>query len=360
MIRRNPIRISWISVIASFLLVAVVGIAVLCFEFYTNDEFFKTENFNYFVIFTLCFLLILNYFALEFLFKFYSKNQIRRITNILTEDVIHDYDADFGFKELGEKVHEMNQKNAEIDMMKEMENYRKEYIGNISHELKTPLFSIQGYIETLRDGGVEDLNIRDKYLQRIDNSVERLLNIVIDLDMINRFESGQINLKFSTFDINQLIQEVFDLLEMEAEKHSMTMLLQTTQQQLFVFADKQRISQVLINLISNSIKYSNREGAQIIIATKEATHSIHISIEDNGMGIKPENLPRIFERFYRVESSRNRKEGGSGLGLAIVKHILEAHKQSIFVESVYLSGTKFKFKLEKSSVTRFKKSKSNN
>ena len=256
-------------------------------------------------------------------------------------------------------MHELNQRNAEMDLMKEMEDYRKEYIGNVSHELKTPLFSIQGYIETLRDGGVEDLNVRDKYLERIDKSVERLLNIVKDLDMINRFEAGQIELKFSTFDINHLIQEVFDLLEMEAERQSMTMQLQTTQSQLFVFADKQRISQVLINLISNAVKYANREEAQIIVSSREGMKSIHISVEDNGMGIKPENLPRIFERFYRVESSRNRKEGGSGLGLAIVKHIMEAHKQSISVESVYLSGTKFKFKLAKSSIEKVKKAKAN-
>lgn len=356
---RNSLKINWLSVGASLLLVAVIGGVIFSFEFYTNDAYFKTRDFNYFVIFTLWFLFILNYFVLEFLFKYYSKNQIRRITNILPEDIIHDYDTDLGFKELGEKMHEMNQKNAEIDMMKEMENYRKEYIGNVSHELKTPLFSIQGYIETLRDGGVDDLNIRDKYLQRIDSSVERLLNIVKDLDMINRFEAGQIELKYSTFDINHLIQEIFDLLEMEAERQSMTMQLQTTQSQLFVFADKQRISQVLINLVSNAIKYANREEAQIIVSTREGTKSIHISVEDNGMGIKAENLPRIFERFYRVESSRNRKDGGSGLGLAIVKHILEAHKQPITVESAYLSGTKFKFKLEKSSLERLKRAKVN-
>lgn len=345
---RNSIKINWLSVAASMLLVTVIGSVVLVFEFYTDDVYFKTRNFNYFLVFTLWFLFVLNYFVLEFLFNYYSKNQIRRITNILPEDIIHDYDSDLSFKELGEKMHEMNQKNAEIDMMKEMENYRKEYIGNISHELKTPLFSMQGYIETLRDGGVEDLSIRDKYLQRIDSSVERLLNIVKDLDMINRYESGQIDLKYSIFDINLLVQEIFDLLEMQGEKHAMTMQLQTTQPQLFVSADKQRISQVLINLISNSIKYANREEAQIIVSTKEGTKSIHISVEDNGMGIKPENLPRIFERFFRVESSRSRKEGGSGLGLAIVKHILEAHQQTIAVESTYLSGTKFKFKLTKS------------
>lgn len=354
---RNSLKVNWLSAGASFLLVAVVGFVVILFEVYTDDIYFKTRNFNYFLTLTLCFLFILNYFVLEFLFSFYSKNQIRRITNILPEDIIHDYDTDLSFKELGEKMHEMNQRNAEMDMMKEMEDYRKEYIGNVSHELKTPLFSIQGYIETLRDGGVEDLNIRDKYLQRIDNSVERLLNIVKDLDMINRFESGQINLKYSTFDINHLIQEVFDLLDLEAERESMTMQLQTTQSQLFVFADKQKVSQVLINLISNAVKYANREEAQIIVSTREGTKSIHISVEDNGMGIKTENLPRIFERFYRVESSRNRKDGGSGLGLAIVKHILEAHKQPINVESVYLSGTKFKFKLEKSSIDKIKKPK---
>lgn len=356
---RNSVKINWLSAAASFFLMAVFGCVVLMFEFYTDDAYFKTWDFNYLLVLTLTFLYVVNYFVLEFLFGFYSKNQIRRITNILPEDIIHDYDTDLGFKELGEKMHEMNQRNAEIDLMKEMEDYRKEYIGNVSHELKTPLFSIQGYIETLREGGVEDLNIRDKYLQRIDNSVERLLNIVIDLDMINRFESGQINLKFSTFDVNHLIQEIFDLLEMEAERQSMTMQLQTTQSQLFVFADKQKISQVLINLISNSIKYANREEAQIIVSTREGLQNIHISVEDNGMGIKPENLPRIFERFYRVESSRNRKEGGSGLGLAIVKHILEAHKQTIVVESVYLSGTKFKFKLAKSPIGKLKRGKAN-
>src|SRR6218665_224669 len=183
---RNSVKINWLSVAASFLLVALVGVVVMMFEFYSSDTFFKTSDFNYFLIFTLCFVFIVNYFVLEFLFSFYSKNQIRRITNILPEDIIHEYDTDLSFKELGEKMHEMNQKNAEIDMMKEMENYRKEYIGNVSHELKTPLFSIQGYIETLLDGGVEDLNIRDKYLLRVEKSVERLLNIVKDLDMINR------------------------------------------------------------------------------------------------------------------------------------------------------------------------------
>ena len=242
----------------------------------------------------------------------------------------------------------MSQKNAtEIDTMKEMETYRKEYIGNVSHEMKTPLFSIQGYVETLMDGGVENIAIRDKYLERIDKSVERLLNIVKDLDMINQFESGEITLNISKFDINNLIREIIDLLDLEAQKKNSKVVLQSSSPQIFVNADKQKISQVLINLISNAIHYANRELAKITVKTSVVKNKILVEVEDNGMGIKPEALPRIFERFYRVESSRNRNDGGSGLGLAIVKHIMEAHKENISVESVYLEGTKFSFMLEK-------------
>ena len=248
------------------------------------------------------------------------------------------------FQQLGERI----QKNvSEIDMMKEMEDYRKEYIGNVSHELKTPLFSIQGYVETLKDGAVENLNIRDKYLERIGNSVERLLNIVTDLDQISKYEAAEISINYSVFDINALTKEIFDLLEIEAHKKSAKLVLQTSQTAIMVRADKQKISQVLTNLISNAIHYSNREEALIKVITKTEQEKVKIIVQDNGMGIKPEVLPRIFERFYRVETSRNRKDGGSGLGLAIVKHILEAHHQSITVESKYLEGTLFTFYLEK-------------
>lgn len=228
-----------------------------------------------------------------------------------------------------------------------MEDYRKEYIGNISHELKTPLFSIQGYVETLRDGAVENLTIRDKYLERIGISVERLINIANDLDMINRYEAGEIKLNISEFDINFLVKEIFDLLDLDAQKKNATLKLNTSSSQIFVKADKQKIAQVLINLVSNAIHYANRQEAKIIITTKIIKNQVLIEVADNGMGIKPEILPRIFERFYRVDSGRNRKDGGSGLGLAIVKHILEAHEQNIKVESQYLEGTKFSFYLER-------------
>ena len=291
---------------------------------------------------------LINYTVLELLFNSYAKKQIRNISKILPEELVYDDQDNITLKELGERFSDLNQRKVtEIDLMKEMESYRKDYIGNVSHELKTPLFSIQGYVETLLDGGVENLAIRDKYLERIDQSVERLIAIVKDLDMINRLEAGEINLSVSRFDINLLIKEIFDLFDLEAEKHNTNLQIQTPQTQIFVDADKQKISQVFINLISNAIHYANRQEAKVIVKTSMVKNKVLVEVIDNGMGIKAELLPRIFERFYRVETSRSRRQGGSGLGLAIVKHILEAHHENITVERIYLEGTKFSFMLEK-------------
>lgn len=288
----------------------------------------------------------INYIVLNTLFATYGKKQIQRMSDFLPDD-LHIQNETLNFQQLGERITTLTEKNAtEVGFLKEMEIYRKEYVGNVSHELKTPLFSIQAYVETLLEGGVEDLNIRDKYLERIDKSVERLLSIVQDLDMINQYESGQISLNISEFDVNLVIKETIDLLDFEAQKNQSKITLQNSQPLIFVKADKQKISQVLINLISNAIHYSNREKAQITIKTNVLKNKVLVEVSDNGMGIKPELLPRIFERFYRVESSRNRKNGGSGLGLAIVKHILEAHQGKIHVESTYLEGAKFSFLLD--------------
>lgn len=330
---------------------SVLLTAVMLFVVYIFDSIkIRFSDIYITIVISLILMSIINYFVIDFLLNYYGKRQIRKISTILPEEIINEDETGLNFKVLGERVSEMNQKKTtEIDTMKEMEIYRKEYIGNISHELKTPLFSIQGYVETLMDGGVENLVIRDKYLERIDKSVERLLNIVKDLDMINRFESGEITLNQSRFDINNLIKEIIDLLDLEAQKKNAKVVLQTGNQQLWVYADKQKISQVLINLISNAIHYANREQAKITVKTNQLKNKILVAVEDNGMGIKPEALPRIFERFYRIEVSRNRKDGGSGLGLAIVKHILEAHGENISVESTYLEGTKFSFLLKKSN-----------
>ncbi|MEN9486431.1 MAG: hypothetical protein RIR56_119 [Bacteroidota bacterium] len=331
-----------LSIVAALFLTAAMVSIVVLFNYAQDSVSNQHSQFYFYLFLSLILIFFTNYVVIEFLFKYYGKKQIKRISNILPDNMIHEEET-VNFKELGEMI----QKNvSEIDTMKEMEDYRKEYLGNVSHELKTPLFSIQGYIETLKDGAVENLNIRDKYLERIGKSVERLLNIVKDLDMISQLETGEISLNYSKFDINLLIKEIFELLEMQAQNRTAKLHLQNTSP-VFVNADKQKISQVLINLISNAIHYSNREEALIKIKTATNNNLAIIQISDNGMGIKPEALPRIFERFYRVESSRNRKDGGSGLGLAIVKHIMEAHKQNISVESTYLEGTTFTFSLEK-------------
>lgn len=314
-----------------------------------NDKYYRNSFFKIGFILCIIAMFVINYIVLELLFGYYAKKQVRNISKILPEEIVYDNQENITLKELGERFSDFNQQQVtEMDMMKEMESYRKEYIGNVSHELKTPLFSIQGYVETLIEGGVENLSIRDKYLERIGISVERLIAIVNDLDMINRLESGEINLTISKFDVNILIREIFDLLDLEAEKNNTVLQLQTLHPQIFVEADKQKISQVFINLISNAIHYANRQEAKVIVKTSVLKNKVLIEVIDNGMGIKAELLPRIFERFYRVETSRSRRQGGSGLGLAIVKHILEAHNENITVESVYLEGTRFSFMLEKS------------
>lgn len=335
------------SVASVFLTIAMSFVALI---FYFAKDLIVHDRGTFYLVFAGCVVVIfaLNYIVLDSLFNFYGKKQIRRLSTILPDEFSHQDDNNLNFQELGERVTQFSQKNTtELDAMKEMEIYRKEYIGNVSHELKTPLFSIQGYVETLLDGGVEDLSVRDKYLERIDRSVERLLNIVNDLDMINQYEMSEISLKIESFDLNLLVKEIIDLLDLETQKNNSKVVLQTSSSQIFVQADKQKISQVLINLISNALHYANRDKAQIIIKTQGVADKVLVEVKDNGMGIKPENLPRIFERFYRVESSRNRRDGGSGLGLAIVKHILEAHGENIAAESVYLEGTKFSFFLQK-------------
>lgn len=336
-------KFHWLTFTVAALLTGLMLIIAVTFDYY--KESMQDSGAGIFWGILICCLIVLvsNYFIIQSLFNYYGKKQVRSISTILPDEIVNQQEETMTLENLGKKVFELQQKK---DTMTEMETYRKEYIGNVSHELKTPLFSIQGYVETLIDGGVENLNVRDKYLVRISNSVERLLTIVKDLDMINQYESGEISLNLSVFDINLVIKETMELLEMEAARKYAILSQQTTVPQLFVLADKEKIFQVLINLVSNAIHYSNREQAKINIKTEVSEGKILVQVIDNGMGIKPEALPRIFERFYRVESSRNRKDGGSGLGLAIVKHILEAHGTKILVESQYLEGTTFSFLLD--------------
>lgn len=227
------------------------------------------------------------------------------------------------------------------------EEYRREFIGNVSHELKTPIFNIQGYILTLLEGGLEDPNINRKYLQRAEKSVSRMINLVNDLDTITRLEAGQLALIIKKVDIVALAKEVIEYLEdFEKEKNINIVFNKEYNAPIYVKCDKQKIFQVLSNLLINSIKYG-KQGGKTEIRFFKIDDNVMVEVADNGVGMDEKHLPRLFERFYRVEESRSRDMGGSGLGLAIVKHIIEAHDQTINVRSTKDVGSTFSFTLEK-------------
>jgi two-component system phosphate regulon sensor histidine kinase PhoR len=239
-------------------------------------------------------------------------------------------------------------KKLEIETLKVREEYRREFLGNISHELKTPLFTVQGYLSTLLDGAMDDKKIRKKYLERAEKGVERLVYIVEDLDMISKLEMGDVNLELSKFNIVDLVQSVFDLLEMVADKKNIILMFDSKYNKAInVFADQEKIQQVLSNLIMNSIKYGKENGTTEVTIEDLVDDKIIVRIRDNGEGIEKQNIPRLFERFFRVDKSGARSEGGSGLGLSIVKHIIEAHGEKIYVESEFGNGSEFSFTLEK-------------
>ena len=236
----------------------------------------------------------------------------------------------------------------EINILKDQENYRREFLGNVSHELKTPLFTIQGYILTLIEGAMKDKKVRGKYLKRSAKGVDRLISIVKDLDLITQFESGIKTVDKSNFNIYELIYNVYDLMEFESEKNNTKLLIKDQHNSpVIVNADKERILQVLTNLIVNSIKYGKENGYTEVAVEEFNKDRIIVRVVDNGEGIEDEHLPRLFERFYRIDKNRSRKKGGSGLGLSIVKHIIEAHQEQIFVESKVGQGTEFSFTLKK-------------
>ena len=237
-------------------------------------------------------------------------------------------------------------KEEELRQMKKDESYRREFIGNVSHELKTPIFNIQGYVQTLLDGGLQDDTINMKYLQRADKSVERMINIVEDLEVISRLETEQSELDIQSFNINNLVNEVFEQLEIQAHEMDISFELNNQSNTNFVNGDRPKLQQVFINLVSNSIKYG-KKGGKTIVRILDMDDNILVEVADNGIGIDQVSLSRLFERFYRVDKNRSREIGGTGLGLAIVKHILEGHNQTISVRSTKGVGSTFSFILEK-------------
>lgn len=235
----------------------------------------------------------------------------------------------------------------EIERLKVLEKYRKDFVGNVSHELKTPIFNIQGYILTLLEGGLEDPNINKLYLTRAEKSIDRMISIVEDLESINKLETGELKPMFSVFDIVKLADEVLELEQPLSKERQINLISDfKTDKQLMVKADRKRITEVLTNLVVNGVKYGKANGF-VKVGFYDFDDKIMVEVSDNGIGIDKKDLSRIFERFFRVDKSRSREQGGTGLGLSIVKHIIEAHNQTINVQSVLNEGTTFTFTLEK-------------
>jgi len=239
--------------------------------------------------------------------------------------------------------------DREIARLKETEVFRKQYLGNVAHELKTPIFNIQGYISTLLDGGLEDDLINRKYLERTEKSIDRLINIVNDLDTISKLESDMNRLKMEPFDVAALAREIAEQLEMKAGERKIRIQVKGAESlpsPFWVSADKHYIGQVLVNLLTNSICYG-KEGGQTRVRFRDMLDKILIEVEDTGVGIAKEDIPRVFERFYRTDKGRSREHGGTGLGLAIVKHIVEAHGERVSLRSEVGVGSTFSFTLKK-------------
>ena len=237
-------------------------------------------------------------------------------------------------------------KRLEIETLKAQEEFRREFIGNLAHELKTPLFTVQGYIETLEEGASDEPELLERYLNRANKGVQRLINITKDLDLITKLETGDLGVEVKDFAIDELAKGIVDLIEIKAREKNINIRIESKLDfPIMVCGDKEKISHVIMNLISNSIKYGKEDGETIISFRMSRDNKIITSVKDNGEGIKKIHVGRIFERFYRIDRHRSREEGGSGLGLSIVKHILEAHNEKINVESTFTEGSNFYFTL---------------
>jgi len=331
---------------SALLLTAVLSLAVCCFLF-----FFYTLKLIPILVFTiLCFFLsflVIQYRAQNYIFK--RVKQIYDDLTLLESASFRKKGITTDMSTLKEEIDRYaKDKKIEIETLKIREEYRKEFLGNVSHELKTPLFTVQGYLETLIDGAAEDKKIREKYLDRASKGLERLIYIVKDLDMITKLEVGDLRLEYKTFNIIVLVKSVFELFEMKAAKKNISLIFDREyEDEILVQADEEKIQQVLTNLIVNSIKYGREKGTTEVSIENLIKNKVIVRVTDNGEGISKEYLPRLFERFFRVDKSGSRKEGGSGLGLAIVKHIIEAHDEKIYIDSELNVGSEFSFTLEK-------------
>jgi len=313
--------------------------------------FFLEFSWQFCALFAL-FIAVFSFFVIQYRVEHFIYRRVKKIyddVSLLDSTTLRSQSITTDMATLTKEVKKFaTDKKLEIENLKVREEYRREFIGNVSHELKTPLFTVQGYLSTLLDGGMKDKDLRRKYLERAEKGIERLIYIVEDLDMISKLEMGDLNLEYSVFNIVDLIQSVFDLLEMNADKKSIILMFDRKYNKpINVFADKDKIQQVVTNLITNSIKYGKENGSTEVTIEDLVKNKIIVRIRDNGEGIEQHHIARLFERFFRVDKSGARSEGGSGLGLSIVKHIIEGHDEKIYVESEFGKGSEFSFTLEK-------------
>ena len=304
---------------------------------------------TYFLVFSLAgFYLLVCFVVIPYIKGIYT-DKIKKIYRHFT---FSRYDSSKSF--LSQLVHlersmggyVRNRRSAE-NVMRDRESFQKDFIGNLSHELKTPLFTVQGYLLTLLEGGLDDRELTEKYLRRASIGVERLSSVIKDLDTITKLESGKNSPVKEPFDMVALVRDLVDMMDIEAAERGVVLQMDGDYDRpVMVLADEMRIEQVLTNLITNSIRYSKDTGGRVSVKLYESGEKVITQVSDNGKGISPENLPRVFERFYRVDKSRSRENGGSGLGLSIVKHIIESHGEGIEAESELGSGTTFRFTLQ--------------
>ena len=327
----------------------VISLVICLIASATFGEFSIESIFslNFLLLFILCSTVV--YVIGAFFVKFFLYNSVRVISDeIFQSDV--DSTITTNMEDLLKKIRQYDDdQKSEISEMKKQETFRREFIGNLAHELKTPLFTSESYILTLLDGAIDDDEVNKKYLKIAGKAIHRLNLIVKDLDLITKIESGESEIQRTDFDIITLAQNTLEMLEITASKKNIKLMLEFNDKlPLRVNADNEKIQQVLTNLIENSIKYGKENGTTELVIQELTENKIIVRVTDNGLGIKEKHFNRLFERFYRVDQSGSRKGGGSGLGLAIVKHIMDAHDEKIYIESEFGVGSEFSFTLEKS------------
>ncbi len=342
MSRKNKLRIQ----IALFSLIISSVFTILISFFIKEFNLLKPL----FLSFTLLATVII-YLSLSFFVKYFLNRRIKEISNqLFSQDLNLNKTITTDMDDLIDQIKQFDDKRKiELSEMREQETFRREFIGNLAHELKTPLFTSQSYILTLLDGALDDKSVNKKYLKIAGKSIERLNLIVKDLDFITKLETGDSNLRKSNFDIVDLINNSIEMLEISAKKKNIELIIEhENNPPINVNADKEKIEQVIINLIENSIKYGRENGTTEIVVQDLVENKIIVRVTDNGIGVKENHIDRLFERFYRVDQSGSRSSGGSGLGLAIVKHIVDAHDEKIYVESDFGIGSEFSFTIDKS------------